>query len=311
MSNLLSVIVPTFRRGESLPRLLHALSQQDYENLEVIVVDQNPDPSMPEWFRLYSDVLRLRRVCLSEPNASLARNLGYHVSIGDVLLFMDDDLLPEADFCRRGVEVLSQHANKVECMCPTIVVDGRVTGTEHIIDGTRLGASSLVQLRNSITAAVFFTRDFFGRTGGFDELLFRFARTAEDQELFFRMNRRKLAYWLDESLRVIHDESSPGGCELRTNPYWTTREKCIRSWVIRHRMHGRRGGRLGLSDIVTLACSAFLNRRVLFGGLEGIRRNVVLLLAAIRESWDVLQPHLKRYASLNAVNHLEEFVDSV
>jgi glycosyltransferase involved in cell wall biosynthesis len=310
MSIKLSIIVPTYRRNESLPRLLDALSKQTLSSIEVIVVDQNPDDSDPDWLIGFRDALSLRRILLDQPNASTARNIGYHQSSGEVLLFIDDDLVPTPEFCARGIEILEEHPATVKCLCPIIVVDGQDTGHGHIIPESRLDATTLVRLKNSITAAVFFTREYFQKSGGFDELLFRYARSAEDQELFLRMTMKGMTYWLDQSLRIDHDETVAGGCELRTNPYWNSRERCIKAWVLRHRIHGNKRGQLSLSDLVVLSRSAWLNRGVIAGGVQRIIKNVRLLLAAIRESRDVIQPYLDSYSSVETINHLSRTADS-
>ncbi len=306
MSVKLSIVVPTYLRNDSLPRLLDAFGKQTHTNFEVLVVDQNPDNTVPNWVDEYSSVLPLRRIHLTEPNASTARNHGFKACSGDVVLFVDDDLIPEPDFCARGLEVLQSHGETVKCLCPVIVVDGQDTGREHVIPDTQLHDSSLHRLKNSITAAVFFDREFFAQTGGFDELLFQYARTAEDQELFLRMNTRGMTYWLDKSLRIDHDETAPGGCELRTDKYWNTRERCIKSWVLRHRIHGGQRGRLNACDLYVLSRSAFLNRGVLGSGVANISRNIKLLRAAISDSREKLAPHLDHYQSIDSINHLAD-----
>ena len=40
-----------------------------------------------------------------------------------------------------------------------------------------------------ISAAIFFIKDSFFRSGGFDYLLFEYAKAAEDQEFFLNMDR--------------------------------------------------------------------------------------------------------------------------
>lgn len=306
MSVKLSIVIPTYLRNDSLPRLLDALSRQTHTNLEVLVVDQNPDDTIPPWVAEFSSALPLRRLHLTAANASTARNHGFKAADGDVILFIDDDLIPEPDFCARGLQVLKTHGDTVKCLCPVIVVDGEDTGKEHVIPNTQLNGSSLHRLKNSITAAVFFEREFFAATGGFDELLFEYARTAEDQELFFRMTTRGMTYWLDKSLRIDHDETAPGGCELRTDKYWNTRERCIKSWVLRHRIHGFNNGRLNARDLYTLSRSAFLNRGVLRGGPGTILKNINLLRTVIRDSRKRIAPYLDRYQSIDSINHLTD-----
>jgi GT2 family glycosyltransferase len=94
-----SVIVPTAGRPASLARCLAALGEQTVEEpFEIVVVDDAP-PGSP------------RAVVPSDPTvrviegggrgAAAARNAGAQAARGEVLLFLDDDLVPSADLVRR------------------------------------------------------------------------------------------------------------------------------------------------------------------------------------------------------------------
>jgi len=304
MLETLSIVIPTYRRSEKLPQLLESLAVQTFRAHEILIIDQNPEQKAPLWFDELATRLPLRIEFLQEPNASSARNLGFKRSTGDVVLFVDDDLVAGASFCEMAMQRLRQFPKKVRCLCPVIMVDGRITGMELIDTGSSGPAPKLVKLRNYITAAVFFTRQYFEQTGGFDELLFRFARTAEDQELFLRMLRKGMDIWLDQTLFIDHDENVPGGCELRAGDYWKSRERCIKAWVLRHRIHGERAGRLSATDLFRLLRSAVLNRAVLQAGPRTIAKNAYLLWKSMGASRTAVQSELSRYVNVLMINHL-------
>lgn len=304
MLKTLSIIIPTYRRSEKLPQLLDSLAAQTFLPHEILLIDQNPDQRPPVWFHNYAARLPLSIHFLSEPNASSARNAGFRLSTGDVVLFVDDDLVAAPTFCQRGMDRLREFPDEVRCLCPTIVEDGRDTGGE-MIDRTSVGpAPQLLKLKNSITAAVFFERDYFRNTGGFDELLFRFARTAEDQEFFLRMLRRNMVFWRDGGLKIEHHGNVPGGCELRGGDYWKSRERCINSWALRYRIHGKVPGRLSVTDLFRLFRSAVLNRAVLKSGPRAIIRNVRLFLKSIGNSSAAFSGYDGRYRGVLSIDHL-------
>ncbi len=304
MLETLSIVIPTYRRSKKLPQLLESLTTQTHQPHEILIIDQNPEQKAPDWFPEFAAKLPLRIEFLVEPNASSARNLGFKRSSGDVVLFVDDDLVAGSDFCERGMQRLRQFPETVRCLCPVILVDGRITGTEMIDQASAGPVPELVKLRNSITAAVFFERQYFQQSGGFDELLFRFARTAEDQELFLRMLRRGMQFWLDRSLFIDHDENVPGGCELRSGDYWRSRERCINSWALRYRIHSEPAGKLTAKDSYYLFRSAFLNRGVLRSGPFAAAKNLMLFIKSIRKSWIAFQGYNNGYASVLSVDHL-------
>jgi glycosyltransferase involved in cell wall biosynthesis len=84
-----SLIVATVNRVNELDRLLSSLERQTCQDLDVIVVDQNPDnrlrPLLQKYSRLSIEHLR------SAKGLSRARNVALHVAKGDIISFPDDD----------------------------------------------------------------------------------------------------------------------------------------------------------------------------------------------------------------------------
>jgi hypothetical protein len=158
-------------------------------------------------------------------------------------------------------------------------------------------------LREARTDCNFFERAYFQRTGGFVELLFEYARAGEDQEFYLRMRLRGLQAWLATGLFVFHDDDAPGGCEMRTVSYWSTREKCAKARAFRYRIHGGRQGKLGLREMYHLARSSFLNSGVLKRPPQDSIREISLLWEGIISSRDFLKPHLEKYHDIRQTTH--------
>jgi glycosyltransferase involved in cell wall biosynthesis len=304
----LSIVIPTYHRAASLSKLIGAIRAQSLKGIETIVVDQNP----PDFL---SDALPkvdwevIKHCHLDEPNASKARNVGFAQSSGEFILFIDDDLEPPPDFCEAAIRVLTEHKS-VRCLCPVVYSDSKEEGIDRLKTartGSIIPGTSMCEITESITAALFFERNYFIQTGGFDELLFRYARTAEDQEFFLRMGKRGLCVWLDTTLFAFHDERVPGGCGLRTEPYWKTRERCVKSWVFRYRTHGNRNGRLNYRDVWHLVRSSFLNRGILAAGAKRVFDEMKLLVKSISDCRDYLEPHLDSYKNVKATNYLAQY----
>jgi GT2 family glycosyltransferase len=304
MNTSLSVIVPTFRRKESLRRLVDALLVQEGVKLEIIIADQNPpgflDGVLPE-------DPAIRRMMLETPNASTARNAGFAASSHQHILFIDDDLIPEKDFCLTALGIFRDYP-EIRCFSPLVY------NAEGKAEARRLAMLKYISplakdpgifaITDTISAAVFFERDYFRLTGGFDPFLFEFARTAEDQEFFLRMQKRNLSVFFVPLVEVFHDETIPGGCELRTADYWVTREKCMRAWAFRRRIHHGSPGHLGVSDLFQLIRSAVLNREVLASGPGDIVKQSRVLRRSIRASAAFLKGKLNRYTSVTGIDHL-------
>ena len=265
--------------------ILEKLSVQEGINHEIIVVDQNPESffSEPESEQL----LKVKHIKQEMPNASRARNIGFLQSNAPFVLFIDDDLIPEKDFCANGLAVFKQH-HQVKCFSPNVYnSNGPEQSRKEIsvkaVAGVHI-SDNIFAVTDTISAAIFFERNYFIQCGGFDPILFEFAKTAEDQELFLRMQKRNMRLWFVNDIKIYHDEHVAGGCELRTADYWVTRKKCIFSWALRYRIHNKNRGKLGINDIFQLSRSAFMNKLVLTSGIKEIKQNINLLVAAIRES---------------------------
>ncbi|HMJ11304.1 MAG TPA: glycosyltransferase family A protein [Polyangiaceae bacterium] len=106
----LSIVTPTFNRHERLGRVLLALEQQTIarERFEVVVVDDGSTDGTAEWLagRAYTFPLRLLRQQNSGP--AKARNAGVQAATSDLILFLDDDVVPVPELV---AEHLSSHAD--------------------------------------------------------------------------------------------------------------------------------------------------------------------------------------------------------
>lgn len=304
MTPEISIIIPTWRRQDSLRTLLQALTAQNGVSTEIIVVDQNAPGFLDPLLQGFPAV---KRLVLPIPNVSDARNKGFLLSTAPVILFVDDDLIPEANFCRRGLEVFRQHG-VIQCFSPLVYnAQGRELPLKYATMAkiAPLPADpSIFIIRETISACLFFRRDYFIRSGGFDPLLFEYARAAEDQEICLRMRLRGMDLYFVSSLPIFHDENVPGGCDLRSMEYWLFREKCMRSWAFRRLIHHRPPGKLSPADWIGLVRSAFLNREGLASGPKMIVKQVRLLRRSVRVSRQYLREKLSYYTVRKEIDHL-------
>lgn len=108
-----SIIVCTYNRAESLKDTLAALAalkaQPDLQ-WEVLVVDNNSrDHTRKVVEAAQRDWPRLRYVFEAAQGLSHARNRGIVESTGEVLLFTDDDVLPEPEWLETTLEGLAKY----------------------------------------------------------------------------------------------------------------------------------------------------------------------------------------------------------
>jgi GT2 family glycosyltransferase len=96
-----SIVICTYQRAEmcreAVRRLLGVIGARD----EIIVVDQAPEePGTPETLAGLGADNRLRYFRQSRPDLVRARNHGVQMAKGDIVLFVDDDVIPSPDLVK-------------------------------------------------------------------------------------------------------------------------------------------------------------------------------------------------------------------
>jgi glycosyltransferase involved in cell wall biosynthesis len=94
-----SVVIRAYNRQAALCELLRAVLRQRFADFEVVVVEQSPrpDPTVAaELAALLADP-RVRALHFPPLGGPRARNVGARAARGEVLLFIDDDDLPQDD----------------------------------------------------------------------------------------------------------------------------------------------------------------------------------------------------------------------
>ncbi|MBV9003119.1 MAG: glycosyltransferase [Solirubrobacterales bacterium] len=117
-----SVVVATCGNPPALERCVSSILACDYEEFEVIVVDNRPHAADTEAMlaeRFPGDG-RLRYVEEGRRGASLARNAGLACAAHEVVAFTDDDVVVDRGWIRAGVEAL-RRADDVGCVTGLIL----------------------------------------------------------------------------------------------------------------------------------------------------------------------------------------------
>jgi len=101
----MSIIIPTRNRPKELADLLLTILDQDYPLFEVIIVDDSDKYATKQVVTLFESDFekigcRLKYVKGNGDGLPAARNLGVKVSKGDIILFLDDDILLEKNTVR-------------------------------------------------------------------------------------------------------------------------------------------------------------------------------------------------------------------
>lgn len=119
---LVSVVIPTCSRPEALAACLRSVLDSDYENFEVIVVENRPYSSATARMLAtrFSDETRISYVEELPPGAARARNAGLARAEGELVAFADDDIVVDPRWMRASVEAMLC-AHDVACVAGLIL----------------------------------------------------------------------------------------------------------------------------------------------------------------------------------------------
>lgn len=111
-----SVIITTYKRAIHLERAIKSVQNQDYKNIELIVVDDNDEFSkyrknVEKIMEQYKTIKNIKYIKHKKnKNGSAARNTGIKESRGKYIAFLDDDDI----FCNERIKKLVNELEKKE-----------------------------------------------------------------------------------------------------------------------------------------------------------------------------------------------------
>jgi len=198
----ISIIVPVYNNSKELSECLSALIASSTPHSEIIVVDDaSTDDTSSVAARMGVRVLRLPK----NSGPAAARNYGARHAQGDILFFVDADVIvaPGGVNCVR--EVLEEHLD-VAAVFGSYDTVPRATG---VISQYRNLLHHFVHQNGNSDASTFWAgcgavrRSAFHEIGGFDEK--RFPRSSiEDIDLGYRLRRAGHRILLHKGLQVTH-----------------------------------------------------------------------------------------------------------
>lgn len=121
----ISVVIPTYQRGGILLQTLHYLLELPVQAGEILVVDQTAahPPEVLKEFHALESAGEIRRIILSRPSIPHAMNVGLQEAKGAIVLFLDDDILPDEN-------LISSHSKAHADFPEAVAVAGQVLQPE-------------------------------------------------------------------------------------------------------------------------------------------------------------------------------------
>jgi GT2 family glycosyltransferase len=234
----LSVVIPTHRRRDTLPRVLEALGRQTLppERFELIVVDDlaEDDAGVDAPVEPAPQSFEVRRLSSEGRGASAARNAGWRAARAELIMFTGDDILLSPQALEEHVASHRSEPDERVGVLGPVVWAGEIRVTPFmrwLEDGIQFDYRSLggdeATWAHFYTANVSVKRSMLNRVGGFDEVHFPFLY--EDLDVGYRMaahgfrmifNRRALGEHLHETR--LEEWHSRIAATARAERMWVT-----------------------------------------------------------------------------------------
>lgn len=233
-----SVIIATYRRPRLLCQTLELLMPQVGAEGEVIVVEQDPVENLEPFLAGYQQI---QHVILARPGTVNARNHAIRISRGEILIFIDDDVVPPAGFIqahlaayRNSLTIGGVAGRVIEASRPfTAPIDPRSLDP---VDGWRWSTfdhDCEMDVPHAPTCNLSLRREVVVKVGGFDPR-FRLA-WREDSDLCFRIRQLGYRIRFSPSAWLIHLSATEGGTRgPAVQASWVGRE--IRMYL-KHFLH--------------------------------------------------------------------------
>ena len=184
----ISIIIVNYNGKELLQKCLESLFKTDYENFEVILVDNNSTDNSIEFVtKEYPKIIVIKldsNKGFAEPN-----NIGAKIAKGDHLLFLNNDTVTTSNFISEMIKVFEKDQKVAICQSLLLRPNGDVDSSGDFIDrmgivyNSKTKIEQIKEISSARGASMMIRKKIFDKLGGFDE---KFFFSFEDVDLGWR-----------------------------------------------------------------------------------------------------------------------------
>ena len=201
MENLVSVIIPNYNYAEYLRESIDSVLNQDYEHIEIIVVDDGSTDQSREILRSYGTQVRV--IEIGNSGAPTARNFGLMNAYGYYIAYLDaDDFWVRTKISTQIKRLRETNTDLVYCKMTILDVTANSnTVSSENREGNFKNEFLLHPTQTPFSpSTVLMTRDLVARAGVWDTA---FKSPSEDFDYFRRCAKYTDFVIVDEAL-VVH-----------------------------------------------------------------------------------------------------------
>ncbi len=206
----ISVVIPTYNRKELLNMVLNSLVSQNYDKkkCEIIIINDGSSDGTEKFIKNFIKKSKIKIKYFKQGNKgpAAARNLGIKKSVGELIIFLDDDVVPSKNFL---VEHTKLHKERDDIAVLGYTIWGEnmfVTDfmkTDPIFHYKKLKDKSICSFGNFFTCNLSIKRNWL-KDDLFDEKFSPSVIGKEDIELGYRLQKKGLKIIFNKDAVAYH-----------------------------------------------------------------------------------------------------------
>lgn len=218
--NGVSVIIPTINRADVLIDTINDILLQDFDNFEIIVVDQSEQVNEEALRIMTKSIVPCRYFKAKFKGLPQARNFGAQKASKDILLYIDDDIRCDTNLVKNHFE--AHVKTGAQLIAGGITERGDVVNTNKAGSFNKWTATAISNF--SSTKAGWcshgkgcnfsVSKIIFDKVGGIDEVLSIGAALYEESEFALRLKESGYKAWFEPDAHLTHLAAPMGGCRV-------------------------------------------------------------------------------------------------
>lgn len=218
---MISVVVPTYEREQCLYDMLKSMDLQDFQDFEVLIIDQSATVSERKITTILNCCRNVRYYRLNKASRPISKNFGIDKAKGEIILFCDDDIIVTPDFLSEHYRVHTSIPDVGACSCHLIephekeiesVMPLKITSFGRFINKPNAIYNGFVTSLNGGNMS--FKKEALVKAGYFDENL---AGTSmlEEPDIAYRLLKWNYKLYFSSNTRVKHFPQYNGNINTR------------------------------------------------------------------------------------------------
>ena len=218
----ISIVIPTYNR---FPYIIDTIKSLNYDiellKGEIIIIDQSDLEISVQIKNSLKGFKNVKYFYCNVKSLPYARNLGFSYAEGDIILFLDDDIIPDQNLLLEHINGY-EYSKEIGCIAGRVrekdnsLKNGKLTGVNVAFYGKvirNLDSDCMAFVHAPLGANMSFKREVLENVGKFD-VHFTGTSTLEETDFGFRIRKQGYKILFNPKASLFHLLAPAGGCRV-------------------------------------------------------------------------------------------------